>query len=136
MLRFRREAHRAWAAKLGLTTDSFQQCLQTRDLAEVNRRLKALTQRVKDCYRDLALELHPDHHPNDPEREQQLKELNDAKTSILGFLEGIEVRPRRPMPRPVVRIMTFSAGANGVTSTVTNSGSAWFSRGGPPTGSW
>jgi hypothetical protein len=112
---------------LGLTTESFEQCFQTRSLEEVNQRLEKLRKSVKDRYRELALELHPDHH-DDQAKEDRLKDLNDAHQAIEKFLGGLEVRPRprvvmRPMPQ--VRII-MSQGANATTSTVTNTGATWF----------
>ena len=33
---------------------------------------------IKKSFRKLALELHPDHNPNDPESEERFKEITEA----------------------------------------------------------
>lgn len=44
---------------------------------------EASTSEIRRAYRRLALEYHPDHHPEDPEAEDKFKEISEAY-SVLG----------------------------------------------------
>ena len=127
MLRFRCEAHQFWAGKLGLTTEALVRVRSAPTIEQAQERLDALRLAVKEKYHELVLDLHPDRHPGNAAKERQLKDLNAAKQVVDTFFSSVTLQRRQPLPMTAVYVVRYSQGMAATTSTVTSSGSTWFS---------
>ena len=132
-LRFRTPTQERLAGQLGFSAEALVRCANAPTLEEGRGRLDQLRSSVKATYKQLALELHPDHNPGDAAKEEEFKLLSTTYSDVAKALETMEIRPR-PV-RPVVQIRVIQChGVNATNTQVTTDGSAWFGSGTGTTG--
>jgi hypothetical protein len=111
---------------LGVSQDELA-ALQKCSLAEGQRKLDELKERVRKNFKRLAFELHPDRTGNDPAKTERFKAICEVRD---GF-ERLGLAPR-PAPVPpvmhVTRVSWVRAGTaynRAATSTTTGTGVPW-----------
>lgn len=106
--------------------DEFGLLGRLRELATANlpvEQARAALEDIKSTwkkeYRRLALELHPDRNP-DPAAHERFKRLATANE----HLEGLQIVPRRPPPRPVAFVTVYTSGGSAASTNTTYTNTA------------
>jgi len=123
---------RACMKRLHLASDDIQFIQASRSRGEAGERLRALQERVRRRFKKVAPELHPDHNPDDPEKEEEFKRLLE----VVEWVKGLKVAPPPP-PRPVVPVIPmggFFVGGGGFYGGGTYSNTSSTTTGWGPAG--
>jgi hypothetical protein len=118
---------------LGVTPADFMGIRQCRSLREAELRLQKLRERVKERWRKLAFELHPDRTDGDEDKTRLFKLLS----GVVDKLNEVKVMPPRPRVRRVVmqQPIVWATNSTNATSTSTSTWGSWVP-GGVPAQVW
>jgi hypothetical protein len=107
---------------LGVTPGDLMGIRSSKSLPEAQGRLKALQERVKKRWKQLAFELHPDRTQGDKVKEQLFKLL----AGVVNKIEEAKIQPPRPRMRPMaVRFVQQPIYTSTSSSTSTSTWGSW-----------
>ena len=118
------------AELLGMGPKGIQVVNQCKSPQEAQAVFKGLQERVPKLFKEMALSMHPDRCPNDPDATKKFAALSAVKDVLL----ELRMQIRQPRPQPVRQVIVvnqgFSGGftVNSTTSTTTTGGFGGFGR--------